>query len=183
MEFLKIDQIRILYQNLTEELYHLSDSLIHFTTIFYINSQKMNNIKTSEPSIPIDTCLFQNANNNNHINETMTNLSTTETSNIPTATNSNCYPCNMTNNQPLQQPYWTGSGRDFSSQPNPVRCTAGPVPTTGVFQHPKPMGCGVGSRKNDTPPPLCFPTPVVYTPEMEALFSSGGIIYARKSGK
>ena len=45
------------------------------------------------------------------------------------------------------------------------------------------MGCGLGSGKTQPPPPLCFPTPVVYTPEMETLFSSGGIIYARKSGK
>ena len=44
------------------------------------------------------------------------------------------------------------------------------------------MGCGFGSGKTQPPPPLCFPTPVVYTPEMETLFSSGGIIYARKSG-
>ncbi|CAF1248383.1 unnamed protein product [Didymodactylos carnosus] len=46
----------------------------------------------------------------------------------------------------------------------------------------KPMGCGLSSGKSFTPSPLCFPTPVVYTPEMETLFSAGGIIYARKSG-
>jgi len=39
------------------------------------------------------------------------------------------------------------------------------------------------SGKGDTSASLCFPTPVVYTPEMETLFSSGGIIYARKSGR
>jgi hypothetical protein len=148
--------------------------------MFYINSQKINNTKAQEESLnPFDTCLFQNAsttqysNNNNHINETMTNLSSTEKS----AMNSNCSPCNMTNNQPPpQQSYWPGMGRGFGFQP-------GPVPTTHAFPHSKSMGCGVDSRKNDIPPPLCFPTPVVYTPEMEALFSSGGIIYARKSGK
>jgi len=102
----------------------------------------------------------------------MTNLSSTEKSNIPPAMNSNC---NMTNNQPPpQQSYWPGIGRGFCFQPNP---------TPHVFPHSKSMGCGVDSRKHDIPPPLCFPTPVVYTPEMEALFSSGGIIYARKSGK
>ena len=39
------------------------------------------------------------------------------------------------------------------------------------------------SKPMEEKTPICFSTPVVYTPEMETLFSSGGIIYARKSGK
>jgi hypothetical protein len=111
-------------------------------------------------SKPIDTYLFQNIsttqypnNNNNHLNET-------------TVLNSNCYPCNL-----QQQSHWTGIRREGPCfQPN-----SRTVPTSGVF-----MDC---SGKGDTSASLCFPTPVVYTPEMDTLFSSGGIIYARKSGR
>jgi hypothetical protein len=126
----------------------------------------------------IDTYLFQNVsnNNNNHLNQTKPNLSTTDQSNIPSAINSNCYPCNMTKN--LQQSQWTGIRRGPCFQPN---SRTGPI--SGIFSYSKPMGCNSSSGKGDTPTPLCFPIPVVYTPEMEALFSSGGIIYARKSGR
>jgi hypothetical protein len=158
VEFLKIDQTRTLNQNLIEELTQLSESLIHFTTTLGLNSSKMNHSK------PLDTYLFQNAtapqysNNNNHIN-----LS----SDIPAAINSNCCSQQPTN--------WIGLGRSSCFQSNPI--------TANVFPHTRPMGCIPPSSRNvNTSTPLCFPTPVVYTPEMETLFSSGGIIYARKSG-
>lgn len=57
-------------------------------------------------------------------------------------------------------------------QPNP-RC----LPNVDIFPCSTSMGANV-----EISSPLCFSTPVVYTPEMETLFSSGGIIYARKSG-
>jgi hypothetical protein len=83
----------------------------------------------------------------------------------------------MTNNL-QQQPYWTGIGRGPCFQPN-----SRTAPPANVFPQSKPMGCSTGLEKGEIPLPLCFPTPVVYTPEMETLFSSGGIIYARKSGR
>jgi hypothetical protein len=83
--------------------------------------------------------------------------------------NSNCFPCNMTNN--------------LSFQPNPIHCTTGTIPTANNFQNVNPMGFSNNPGIGDTPTPVCSPTPVVYTPEMETLFSSGGIIYARKSGR
>jgi hypothetical protein len=82
----------------------------------------------------------------------------------------------MTNN--LQQPHWTGIGRGPCFQPN-----ARTVPPANVFPQSKPMGCSTSLGQSEIPTPLCFPTPVVYTPEMKTLFSSGGIIYARKSGR
>ncbi|CAF0905870.1 unnamed protein product [Adineta steineri] len=189
-EFLKVDQTRAMYQNLTEELYCLSESLLHFTSIFFINTEKINTIKSSDYSKPVDTYLFQNVstttqstnNNNNHVNEITTNTSSNKKSSMSSPMNSNCNQCNMINNQIPQQPYWNGTGRGFCFQPNPVHCATGSVPITNVFAHQKPMSCSNTSQKNDVPPPLCFPTPVVYTPEMETLSSSGGIIYARKSG-
>jgi hypothetical protein len=88
------------------------------------------------------------------------------------ASNANCYPCNMTNNlQQQQQSYWPSLGRGPCFQPN-----------LKIIPPSKPMGCSPSFGKENIPIPLCFPTPVVYTPEMETLFSSGGIIYARKSG-
>lgn len=148
-------------QNLIEELNQLAESIIHLTTTLCLNSSKSNHSK------PLDTYLFQNAttpqysNNNNHIN-----LS----SDIPTAINSNC--CSQ---QQQSTNGIGGLGRNPCFQSNP-----GTVPFTNVFPH---TDCIPSSRNSNTPmPPLCFPTPVVYTPEMETLFSSGGIIYARKSG-
>ncbi|CAF1220993.1 unnamed protein product [Rotaria sordida] len=183
-EFLKIDQIRILNQNLIEELNHLSECLINFTTNFYNNCQNINN----KSSKPIDTYLFQSQstaqypNNNNHINQTIPNASPNEKSNISPAINSNCYPYNIIRNPcPQQQPCWTGIGQTHCIQTNPIRCPIGTIPTVATFPYTKPMYCGINPNKTEIPP-LCFPTPIVYTPEMETLFSSGGIIYARKSG-
>ncbi|UJR15283.1 hypothetical protein I4U23_002236 [Adineta vaga] len=177
-EFLRVDQTRSLYQNLSEELCYLSESLIQFSSIFYIHSPKINDTKLQESIKPIDTYLFQNTsttsysnnnNNNNHNyrNEPMTNLPSSEK-----PMNSNCYSYNIPNNQFPTQSYWINNGRRCCFQPTTPQCNATSVP----------MGCGYGSQKSDIPPPLCFPTPVVYTPEMETLSSSGGIIYARKSG-
>ncbi|CAF3192821.1 unnamed protein product [Rotaria sp. Silwood2] len=188
-EFLKIDQTRTLNQNLTEELNHLSKSLINFTSIFYNNCQNINNTKTQKSSKPIDTYLFQNvsttqySNNNNHTNEAISNISSTEKPNISPAMNSNCYSYNMIRSPcpQQQQSYSTGIGRGHCMQTNPIRCPIGAIPTTASYPYTKPMCCGMNSNKTETPP-LCFPTPIVYTPEMETLFSSGGIIYARKSG-
>ncbi|CAF3700352.1 unnamed protein product [Rotaria sp. Silwood1] len=180
-EYMKIDQTRTLNQNLIEELNHLSENLINFTTTFYNNCQNMNNTKTKKPSKPINTYLFQSVsttqypNNNNHMNETIPNISS--------AMNSNCYSHNMIRNPcpQQQQPCCTNIGQGHCIQTNPIRCPIGIVPTVATYPYTKPMSCGINSNKTE-PPPLCFPTPIVYTPEMETLFSSGGIIYARKSG-
>lgn len=52
------------------------------------------------------------------------------------------------------------------------------LPNVDIF----PCSTSMGARV-EISAPLCFTTPIVYTPEMETLFSSGGIIYARKSGR
>ena len=184
-----MDQTRSLSQCLTDELCRLSESLVHFSTVCYIHSQKVDHeVQSQETSKPMDTYLFQNtstthySSNNNHLGEATLNISSSEKPTSPPPINSNCYPCHTPNNTFPYQPYWNNQTRGCCSQPAPSRCATNTVPLTGVLPCPKPMGCGYGSRKNDTPPPLCVPTPVVYTPEMETLSSSGGIIYARKSG-
>ena len=141
-------------ENLIEELNHLSECLCYISTTFC--------------ATPLDTYLFQNSaipqysNNNNHIN-----LS----ADSPSAINTNC--CPPSPPPPLAQPNWISPDRS--------PCFQSKLRT--AFPQVKPMGCGTsGFQRNNTPIPLCFPTPVVYTPEMETLFSSGGIIYARKSG-
>lgn len=148
-----MDHARSLNENLIEELTHLSESLCYISTTFCPK--------------PLDTYLFQNAtipqysnNNNNHIN-----LPT----DVPSAINTNCCPPSS----PPPPPNWIGIDQSPCFQPK----------LRTAFPQMKPMGCGAsGFQRNTTPIPLCFPTPVVYTPEMETLFSSGGIIYARKSG-
>lgn len=99
------------------------------------------------------------------------NSSQQETSEIPMATNGSCYPC-----------------YDPRVSSIPIRCTRGGFPTINLSPpspacSTKPMGCGFGSARVDAPPPLCFTTPIVYTPEMQTLFGSGGILYVRKSGQ
>lgn len=149
-----MDQTRALNESLIGELNHLSESLCCLTTTLCLNTPKIN------PSKPLDTYLFQNAaipqnsNNNNYVNPS---------ADVPSAINSNCCP------PPTN---WMTMDRSPCFQPK----------LRTVFPQVKAMGCGAGFQRNNTPMPLCFPTPVVYTPEMETLFSSGGIIYARKSG-
>ncbi|CAF3513203.1 unnamed protein product [Rotaria socialis] len=174
-EFHKIDQIREMNQNLIEELNHLAESLLHFTTIFYNTCPKINNTKYQNP---IDTYLFQSVstpkhpNNNNHINE----IKPTAT---PHAANSNCYPYNIIRNPCPTQ--YNGRRQDCCNQTNPIYYPMGTIPTIAKLPYTKPMCCGIDAN-SEMPTPLCFPTPIVYTPEMETLFSPGGIIYARKSG-
>ena len=156
-----MDQARSLSKNLNEELNHLADSLTRLATI----------LPSSAPiqQPPMDTHLLQSiSTNNNHIHDTAAHTTT--------ARNVNCCPCPTMHRfpSPPQQPQSQGP---FCFQPNPIRYPTAPSPCGS-----KPMGCGLSSGKADAPPPLCFPTPVVYTPEMETLFAADGIIYARKSG-
>ncbi|CAF1547056.1 unnamed protein product [Adineta ricciae] len=174
-EFLRVDQTRSLYRNLSHELYCLSESLMQFSTIFYTQPSMVDETKLQESIKPIDTYLFQNNNHHHHLNQQRTNLSSNEK-----PMNSNCYSYNMPNYQTSSN--WANTDRNCCVQSAPIRCDAASAPRTNTFPQQKPMGCGYGSQKTDIPPPLCFPTPVVYTPEMETLSSSGGIIYARKSG-
>ena len=167
-------------QNLTEELNHLSESLTHFAIVFYNNSPKMNNVRVQEPSKSVDTYLFQNlpttqySDNNNHF--------ITAKSNISPAVNSNCYPCTMSRNLSSQQEPSGDIRSNYGYQTNAIRCPIGMISTVDVFSSYKPTSCGVNSEKSGISSPLCCPTPIVYTPEMEALFASDGIIYVRKSG-
>ena len=174
-EFLRVDQTRSLCQNLSHELYCLSESLMQFSTIFYTQSPVVHDTKLQESAKPIDTYLFQNNNHHHHLNQQRTNLSSNEK-----PMNSNCYSYTTPNYQTSSN--WINTDRNYCYQPAPPRCNPTSTPITNTFSQQKPMGCGYGSQKTDIPPPLCFPTPVVYTPEMETLSSSGGIIYARKSG-
>ena len=103
---------------------------------------------------PLQTCPTNNNSSQNEAQEP--------------ASNSNCYSC-----QPRCSP---PPNRHFTSIA-PTINVCPPSPCSN-----KPMGCGLGSGRIEAPPPLCFPTPIVYTPEMETLFAAGGIIYVRKSG-
>lgn len=78
---------------------------------------------------------------------------------------------NNNNHQCTSKPPTSAPGTNTNCYP----CYQPPV---DVFPCAKPCG-----GKVEISTPLCFSTPVVYTPEMETLFSSGGIIYARKSGR
>ncbi|CAF4589961.1 unnamed protein product, partial [Rotaria magnacalcarata] len=120
---LKIDQIREMNQNLIEELNHLAETLLNFTTIFYNICPKINNIQYQNP---IDTYLFQSVstpkypNNNNHINE----IKPTTT---PHAANSNCYLYNIIRNPCPTQ--YNGLRQDCCNQTNPIYYPMGTIPT------------------------------------------------------
>jgi hypothetical protein len=121
-------------------------------SLIHLTTNLCHNSSKSNQCKPLGTYLFQNASIPQYSNNNNNHIN--PPSDIPTAINSNCCP-------PLQQQQptnWMGLGRNPCFQSNPRT-----VPFTKST-------------------PLCFPTPVVYTPEMETLFSSGGIIYARKSG-
>ena len=180
-----MDQTRAFNRSLHDELHCLAESLTHWTRKCHAPSappprQMAEPIR--EPPLVSNTYLFQpsslqNCSNNNHPQSN---------DGVPTAAmSSNCYPCHTRLRMPVQQTPCTGFGRSgYPSPPTTARCPAVTIPMVGICPpySGKPMGCGLGSGKTEPPPPLCFPTPVVYTPEMETLFSSGGIIYARKSG-
>lgn len=161
-----------------------------FTTTFCNDYQVNDNTKLQSSSIPSNTYLFQsvspiqNSNKNTYINEGMSNIATLEKSNNSQAINSNCYPYTVTRNPCATQQSDVSKIRQGASiQPNLMRCPTEIIPTTGGFSYCKPMHYGTNATKSDKPPPLCFSTPIIYSPEIENLFSTGGIIYARKSGE